>query len=44
VTTSEEASEVIWADPADVDDLEMHPSMRQRIDHFRQERTAPYLG
>jgi ADP-ribose pyrophosphatase YjhB (NUDIX family) len=43
-TTSSEASEVIWADPADVPGMKMHPSMRQRIDHFRQARSEPYLG
>jgi ADP-ribose pyrophosphatase YjhB (NUDIX family) len=44
LTTSDEASEVIWADPDDVPGMRMHPSMRQRIDHFRQERAEPYLG
>jgi ADP-ribose pyrophosphatase YjhB (NUDIX family) len=43
-TTSSEASEVVWIDPADVGDLRMHPSMRQRIEHFRERRTQPYLG
>ena len=43
-TTSSEASEVIWIDPADVSDLQMHPSMRQRIEHFREGRAQPYLG
>jgi hypothetical protein len=43
-TTSDEASEVIWADPSEVGDMGMHPSMRQRIDHFRAARAEPYLG
>jgi ADP-ribose pyrophosphatase YjhB (NUDIX family) len=43
-TTSDEASEVIWADPSEVGDRRMHPSMRQRIDHFREARAEPYLG
>jgi ADP-ribose pyrophosphatase YjhB (NUDIX family) len=43
-TTSSEASEVIWADPTDVAGIQMHPSMRQRIDHFLQARAEPYLG
>jgi ADP-ribose pyrophosphatase YjhB (NUDIX family) len=43
-TTSDEASQVIWADPSEVGDMGMHPSMRQRIDHFREARAQPYLG
>jgi len=42
--TSDEASEVVWVDPGDVGALQMHASMRQRIDHFRQRRPEPYLG
>jgi len=34
----------VWMDPADVAGLQMHPSMRQRIEHFAQGRTQPYLG
>ena len=41
---SDEASEVVWADPAAAGGMQMHPSMRQRIDHFRQARAEPYLG
>jgi ADP-ribose pyrophosphatase YjhB (NUDIX family) len=44
LTTSDEASEVVWADPDDVPGMQMHPSMRQRIDHYRQHRAEPYLG
>ena len=44
LATSDEASEVIWANPGDVAGMQMHPSMRQRIDHFRQHRAEPYLG
>jgi ADP-ribose pyrophosphatase YjhB (NUDIX family) len=43
-TPSSESSEVVWVDPADIDTLRMHPSMRQRIEHFLQRRPAPYLG
>jgi ADP-ribose pyrophosphatase YjhB (NUDIX family) len=43
-TTSSESSEVLWTDPADVDGMQMHPSMRQRIQHYRDARPAPYLG
>jgi ADP-ribose pyrophosphatase YjhB (NUDIX family) len=43
-TTSSESSEVVWINPADVPDLQMHPSMRQRIEHFLEARAQPYLG
>jgi hypothetical protein len=43
-TTNDEAFEVVWLDPAELDGLQIHPTMRQRIEHFRQKRTAPYLG
>jgi 8-oxo-dGTP pyrophosphatase MutT (NUDIX family) len=43
-TTSSESSEVVWINPADVSDLQMHPSMRQRIEHFLEARAQPYLG
>lgn len=42
--TSGESSEVVWIEPADVAGLQMHPSMRQRIEHFAQGRKQPYLG
>jgi ADP-ribose pyrophosphatase YjhB (NUDIX family) len=41
---SSEASEVVWTDPADVTNLRIHPSMRQRIEHFVEARAQPYLG
>jgi 8-oxo-dGTP pyrophosphatase MutT (NUDIX family) len=43
-TTSSESSEVIWLDPTTLDDAQMHPSMRQRLAHFIEGRTQPYLG
>jgi hypothetical protein len=43
-TTSDEASQILWTDPAEVQSLQMHPSMRQRIEHYRQDRSKPYLG
>jgi ADP-ribose pyrophosphatase YjhB (NUDIX family) len=43
-TTTPEASEVVWRDPADLADAQMHPSMRQRIEHFHESRAEPYLG
>ncbi|MGW7597077.1 NUDIX hydrolase [Streptomyces antimycoticus] len=43
--TSSESKEVRWVSPADLDDLDIHPSMRLRITHgLDASRTRPYLG
>ncbi|MFI1713070.1 NUDIX hydrolase [Streptomyces litmocidini] len=43
--TSSESKEVRWVNPADLDDLDIHPSMRLRIQHGLDEsRREPYLG
>ncbi|WP_458087091.1 NUDIX domain-containing protein [Streptomyces malaysiensis] len=43
--TSSESKEVRWISPADLDELDIHPSMRLRITHGLDEsRTAPYVG
>ncbi|MCZ7415678.1 NUDIX hydrolase [Streptomyces sp. WMMC897] len=43
--TSSESKEVRWVSPADLDTLDIHPSMRLRIDHgLDVSRSAPYLG
>lgn len=43
--TSSESKEVRWVAPADLDTLNIHASMRLRIDHALDEsRTAPYIG
>ncbi|RKT88242.1 ADP-ribose pyrophosphatase YjhB, NUDIX family [Saccharopolyspora antimicrobica] len=40
-----ETKEVRWVAPADLDGLNIHPSMRLRIDHaLDSARTSPYLG
>ncbi|MFI6026385.1 NUDIX hydrolase [Amycolatopsis magusensis] len=40
-----ETKAVRWVDPAELDGLNIHPSMRLRIDHgLDAGRTAPYLG
>jgi hypothetical protein len=31
-------------DPADLDALNIHPSMRLRIDQYLERRSAPYIG
>lgn len=40
--TSDESSEVRWVDPAQLDELDIHPSIRLRIDHGLQERAEPF--
>ncbi|WP_319054237.1 NUDIX hydrolase [Streptomyces europaeiscabiei] len=43
--TSSESKEVRWVDPADLDDLNIHPSMRLRIQHgLDDSRREPYIG
>nr|BFD92050.1 NUDIX domain-containing protein [Kitasatospora sp. Xyl93] len=43
--TSSESKEVRWVDPADLDDLDIHPSMRLRIKHgLEPDRVQPYIG
>ena len=41
---SSESSEPQWVSPAAVPDLPMHPSMRQRIQHYLDKRSDPWLG
>ena len=42
--TSSESREVRWVDPAELDQLPMHPSMRLRIAHALEGRSQPYIG
>ncbi|MEV7445636.1 NUDIX domain-containing protein [Streptomyces sp. NPDC091204] len=43
--TSSESKEVRWVSPADLDELDIHPSMRLRITHgLDTARTTPYIG
>ncbi|MEU7067745.1 NUDIX domain-containing protein [Streptomyces sp. NPDC046161] len=43
--TSSESKEVRWVAPADLGDLDIHPSMRLRITHgLDTSRNAPYIG
>jgi ADP-ribose pyrophosphatase YjhB (NUDIX family) len=41
--TSSESRRVEWIDPADADELEMHPSMRMRLEHALA-GGRPYVG
>jgi ADP-ribose pyrophosphatase YjhB (NUDIX family) len=43
-TESSESSEVRWISPEDIDQYQMHPSMRQRVTHVLEERVTPYIG
>jgi ADP-ribose pyrophosphatase YjhB (NUDIX family) len=43
--TSSESKEVRWVSPTDLLQLDIHPSMRMRIEHALDEsREAPYIG
>lgn len=42
--TSSESSEVVWLSPEAIGQLDMHPSMRMRLQHALERRRAPYIG
>ncbi|MFT7839506.1 NUDIX domain-containing protein [Saccharothrix sp. BKS2] len=42
--TSDESSEVHWVTREDLDALDIHPSIRLRIDHGFADRTTPYFA
>lgn len=42
--TSSESKEVLWVEPAGLDDLNIHPSIRLRIQHGFEHRTTPFYG
>lgn len=42
--TSSESSRVAWIPRDELDDLQIHPSMRLRIDHGYQGSEQPYIG
>ena len=43
-TTSHESSQVVWSDLEALDTLDMHPSMRMRLQHYLDQRPTPYIG
>ncbi|MEU1587186.1 NUDIX domain-containing protein [Micromonospora sp. NPDC005710] len=43
-TPSDESSEVRWIEREELDGLDIHPSMRLRIDHGFENRQQPYIG
>ena len=42
--TSDESSDVVWVDSDAIETLEMHPSMRMRLQHYLDRRETPYVG
>ena len=41
---SSESREVLWVPPEQLDELDIHPSMRLRIDHALSGRSHPHIG
>jgi 8-oxo-dGTP pyrophosphatase MutT (NUDIX family) len=41
---SDETSEVRYVEPHNLEQLDIHPSIRLRIQHFLERRSEPYLG
>jgi ADP-ribose pyrophosphatase YjhB (NUDIX family) len=41
---TDETSEARYVEPGELDRLEIHPSIRLRIEHYLQRRTQPSLG
>lgn len=39
-----ESTDIGWIEPHKIETLEMHPSMRLRINHYFEKRDTPYLG
>jgi hypothetical protein len=39
-----ESTDIAWTEPADIEQLDMHLSMRLRITHYLERRRGPYLG
>lgn len=42
--TSSESRAVVWLDPQEIQELDMHPSMRMRLQHALERRSTPYIG
>lgn len=42
--TSSESRQVRWVSPQELADLDIHPSMRLRIEHALSDREAPFVG
>jgi 8-oxo-dGTP pyrophosphatase MutT (NUDIX family) len=44
LATSDETSEVGYVSPGEIEAMEIHPSIRLRIQHSLEQRSEPYLG
>jgi 8-oxo-dGTP pyrophosphatase MutT (NUDIX family) len=44
VRTSSESSEVTWVPASEAQHLPMHRTMRERIGHYLEQRTVPYIA
>ena len=44
LATSDETTEVGYFSPDELEDMEIHPSIRLRIQHSLEDRSQPYLG
>ena len=44
LTTSDETSDVDYFTPEQVEGMDIHPSIRLRIQHYLEQRAEPYLG
>lgn len=42
--TSDESKEVLWVEPAELADLNIHPSIRLRIQHGFEHRSEPFYA
>lgn len=42
--TSDESSEVEWLTPGQIEQLNLHPSMRLRLQHALQRNSRPHIG
>ena len=44
LATSTESKEVLWVEPSKLDELNIHPSIRLRIEHGASHRAEPYYS
>lgn len=42
--TGSESREVVWLSPQEIQELDVHPSMRMRLQHALERRNTPYIG
>ena len=44
ISVSDESFEVAFIPPQEIERLNMHPSIRLRIEHYLEHRQQPYIG